>query len=112
VIFGNLTGCAPGGAWSAPSAELADRARKTNVATPRGGSTYETPVGYQGDAVSFKQAYFTYDGDGRTTGLYEYGWQLYPTPYSYSGTTLAEQVNYGYDDDGRLTGCAGPRDVL
>ena len=29
---------------------------------------------------------------------------MYPVPYSYSSTTLAEQVNYGYDNDGRVTG--------
>jgi RHS repeat-associated protein len=56
--------------------------------------------------VTFKEASFSYDTDGRMTGLAEYGWQLYPTSGASSGLTLAGEQIDNYDNDSRLTGLA------
>jgi YD repeat-containing protein len=69
-----------------------------------GGQTYETPVGYGGDAVAYKQADFSYNADSAMTGVYEYGWQIYPYAGDSSGLMLAGEQISNYDNDGRLTG--------
>ena len=54
--------------------------------------------------MAYKQADFTYSADSQMTGVYEYGWQIYPSAGASSGLTLAGEQLDTYDHDGRLTG--------